>query len=551
MYITPMTMKLRKIVPLVGLIGVALVGLMILQFSLLENAFLLKEQAFRQNVRAALGTAALKVQAGETLSRVGHYDLASGARPASGKKPGAPASRRARTSGNALSYNVRPEAQSIVRIRLLHGRAGDTLQTDTLRDSDRAAEKLTAEAGGNAGYYYDFFSDSVSTVVRAGTTSPGENVRRGVVDRDRLFVVSTVYDDLRSEGKGIERNINPVLLDSVLKVSMHEAGIPLPFSYGILSPRRDSVLVANPAAAAGDLRATEFHVPLFHLAFGPPQAELAVCFSGREAYLFGQLWPALTASILFIAVIALCFGYTVRTIMRQQRLAGGMVEFINIMTHEFKTPIATITLATEAIRRPDVIRSSSRVGKYNGMIAEETLRMKNQVDRILQMAVVEEGDYELSLTDVDMHTVIRTAVGSAGLGVESRGGRITCALGAERHTMRGDAVHLANIIHNILDNASKYSPGAPVITIGTADDGSSLVIRVSDRGIGIPGEHLQRVFDKYYRVPTGNLHEVKGFGLGLSYVRLLVGAHGGTIMLKSRPDEGTEVELRFPAAGPR
>jgi two-component system phosphate regulon sensor histidine kinase PhoR len=546
-----MTMKLRKIVPVVGLIAVALVGLIILQVSLLENAFLLKEQAFRQNVRTALGTAALKVQAGETLSRVVHSGLASGSRPAPDGNNGTPPSRGTRVSGTSVSYNLRSKGRPMIRIRLFRGGAGDTLQTDSLRESGDGPEKSAAVSGEKGGYLYDFFSDSVSTIVRTGTTSPGETVRTGPVDRDRLFVVSTVYDDLLSEGGGIEKKINPVLLDSVLKVSMHEAGIPLPYAYGILSPRRDSVLMANPAGASQDLRATEFHVPLFHLAFGPPQGELAVYFSGREAYLFGQIWPALTASILFIAIIALCFAYTGRTIMRQQRLAAGMVEFINNMTHEFKTPIATITLASEAIRRPDVIRSSSRVGRYNGMIAEETLRMKNQVDRILQMAVVEEGDYELSLTDVDMHTVIRTAVGSAALGVESRGGSITSVLGAERRTIRGDAVHLANIVHNILDNASKYSPGAPIITVSTADDGPWLVVRVIDRGIGIPPEHIHRVFDKYYRVPTGNLHEVKGFGLGLSYVRLLVEAHGGTIALKSRPEEGTEVEMRFPEAGPR
>ncbi len=546
-----MTMKLRKILPVVGLIAVALAGLIILQVSLLENAFLLKEQAFRQNVKTALGTAALKVQAGETLSRVVRSEGASRSHPVPGRKKETPSSRRTRVAGNSISYNDGPDREPVVRVRLFHARAGDTLQTDTLRGTGEGGVSSSALSVGKGGYYYDFFSDSVSTIVRTGTTSPGETARTGVVDRDRLFVVSTVYDDLLSEGKGIEKKINPVLLDSVLKASMHEAGIPLPFAYGILSPRRDSVLVANPAGAAQDLRATEFHAPLFHLAFGAPQGELAVYFSGREAYLFGQLWPALTASVIFIAIIALCFAYTVRTIMRQQRLAAGMVEFVNNMTHEFKTPIATITLATEAIRRPDVIRSSARVGKYNGMIAEETLRMKNQVDRILQMAVVEEGDYELSLTGVDMDAVIRAAVGSAALGVESRGGSITCALGAERHVIRGDAVHLASVVHNILDNASKYSPGAPVITVSTANDGAWLVVRVKDRGIGIPPEHIQRVFDKYYRVPTGNLHEVKGFGLGLSYVRLLVEAHGGTITLKSLPEEGTEVEMRFPERAPQ
>ncbi len=466
-------MKTRTVIPVVSLIVVALAGLILVQVYLLNNAFTLKEQSFRQNVTTALGAAALKLQAGETISRVMRYG--------------------------------RPSPQG------------------------RPARKIQ---------------------IRMFTHSHGDTVQSGSLDRDRLFVVSTVYDDLLAEKNGIERKIDPALLDSVLHVSMREAGIALPFAYGILSSGRDSVVLAAPPGAAGDLRTAEFHVPLFHLAFGPPQGELAVYFSGRNAYLFSQIWPALAASVLFVVIIALSFAYTVRTIVRQQHLAARMVEFINNMTHEFKTPIATVTLASEAIRRPDVIRNSSRVRKYNAMIAEEALRMKTQVDRILQMAVIEEGDYELTLADVDMHAVIRTAVDSAALHVESRGGSIACSLGAARHTIRGDAVHIVNIVNNLLDNACKYSRGAPDIRVSTANREGSLVVRIRDRGIGIAPEHAGRVFEKYYRVPTGNLHDVRGFGLGLSYVRLLVRAHGGTIALNSRPGEGTEVEMKFPEGGP-
>lgn len=537
-------MKLRTMVPVVSLIVIALAGLILLQVYLLDNAFALKEQAFRQNVGAALGAAALRLQAGETLSRVQRYDLRSGAPLLRKLKREVAPSSTVRVNGGSLSSGV--DSPYTVHIRVIDSEGFDTLLAGTQPPPGNHAHSLDAALSKRRGYSYRFFTDSVSTVVRVGEGNSEETVHPAATDRDRLFVVSTVYDDLFSERNGIERKINPVLLDSVLKGSMRDAGIPLAFAYGILSPRRDSVLMANPASAATALRSAEYHVPLFHLAFGPPQRELAVFFTGRDAYLFGQLWPALLASVLFIVIIAWCFGYTVRTIMRQQRLAGHMVEFINNMTHEFKTPIATVTLASEAIARPDVIRNSSRVRKYNGMIAEETLRMKEQVDRILQMAVIEEGDYELSLSDVDMHSVIRTAVDNAALHVESRGGRIICALGAERHTVRGDKVHLVNIVHNLLDNASKYSPGAPEIHVNTANVGTWLVVRVSDRGIGIAPEHIGRVFDKYYRVPTGNIHDVKGFGLGLSYVRLLVEAHGGTITLGSREGEGTEVELRFP-----
>jgi two-component system phosphate regulon sensor histidine kinase PhoR len=547
MYIEAMTMKLRTMVPVISLIVLALAGLILLQVYLLDNAFALKEQAFRQNVGTALGAAALKLQAGETLSRVRRFDLRAGS-PA-GRKAERDVSPPLTVKGNRRLPSYRMDSLQRVSIRVWSG--GDSLLSDTVRQPGVYTVEADTAFPKRRGYYYRYATDSSSMVVSVGGENARETVHAGAADRDRLFVVSTVYDDLISKASGVERDINPVLLDSVLKGSMRDAGIPLAFAYGILSPRRDSVLMADRANAAPLLRSSEYHVPLFHLAFGPPQRELAVSFTGRDAYLFGQLWPALAASVLFIVIIAWCFLYTVRTIMRQQRLAGHMVEFINNMTHEFKTPIATVTLASEAIGRPDVIRNSTRVRKYNGMIAEETLRMKNQVDRILQMAVIEEGDYELSLSDIDMHSVIQTAVDNAALGVESRGGSITCALGAVRHMVRGDKVHLVNIVHNLLDNASKYSSGPPAIHVSTADAGTWLVVRVSDRGIGIAPGHIGRVFDKYYRVPTGNIHDVRGFGLGLSYVRLLVEAHGGTITLKSREGEGTEVELRFPEGASR
>ena len=403
-------MKLRTILPVIALIVIALAGLILLQVYLLDNAFALKEQAFRQNVGAALGAAALKLQAGETLSRVRRFDLRAGS-PA-GRKAERDVSPPLTVRGNGRSPSYRKDSLQRVSIRVWSG-GGDSLLCDTMRQPGAYTVESDTAFPKRGGYYYRFATDSSSMVVSVGGENAGETVHAGAADRDRLFVVSTVYDDLISKASGVERDINPVLLDSVLKGTMRDAGIPLPFAYGILSPRRDSVLVASPESAAARLRSSEYHVPLFHLAFGPPQRELAVSFTGRDAYLFGQIWPALAASVLFIVIIAWCFGYTVRTIMRQQRLAAHMVEFINNMTHEFKTPIATVTLASEAIGRPDVIRSSSRVRKYNGMIAEETLRMKNQVDRILQMAVIEEGDYELSLSDVDMHSVIQTAVDNA------------------------------------------------------------------------------------------------------------------------------------------
>ncbi|HUI08730.1 MAG TPA: HAMP domain-containing sensor histidine kinase [Bacteroidota bacterium] len=501
--------KPRALTVLPLVLAVALAGLIALQAYLIDVAFTLKEQAFRENVNTALATAALKLKAGETLSRIRESGLA--ARRNTPHAPGA--------SGEG-PVTIRREGEYTILM-------------------DTAHEK-------RIGYSYRFRTDSNSMTVSVDGAPKGTVVASGVSDRDRFFVVSTVYDDLFSDSARPAEHLDPALLDSVLKGCMRDAGVPLPFSYGLAAAAGDSLALASPPQAAPELRASEFRAPLFRLPFGSPRDDIVVAFSGRSAYILAQLWPVLAASVLFIVVLVWGFASAVRTILRQERLSVLMVDFINNMTHEFKTPIATVSLASEAIARPDVLRSAARVKKYNGMIAEETLRMKNQVDRILEMAVIEEGDYDLAMADVDMHAVIAGAAGNAALAVERRDGSIGVEPAAGRHTIRGDAVHLANIVHNLLDNAVKYSQGPPVVTVSTENEGESLLVHVRDRGIGIPPEHIGRVFDKYYRVPTGNLHDVKGFGLGLRYVRLLTEAHGGTVSLRSRAGEGTEVTLRFP-----
>ena len=537
-----MNRKLRKVVIVVGAIVAGLLGLILLQVRLLEDAFVLKEQAFRQNAEAALGTAALKLQAGETLSSALRYEVsainqADKTHPRS-SVPEAPA----RVQGNLFIYHVASPQR--VRILAVNSVGSDSVVMDTFRQPGTYELPMDTSRAQSKGYFYRYATDSLTLVFSAGAKANRDIARGSTPVKDRSFILAQVVDDLYSGSEGIVQKINPALLDSVLRRSVRDAGIPLDFSYGILSPSGDSVLLAGPDSAG--IRGTDFRVPLFQLEFRPPKGVLAVSFHGRNAYILGQLWPSLGASLLFIGIIGFCFAYMFRTIMRQERLAGLMVDFVNNMTHEFKTPIATVTLASEAIQRPDVVKNSSRVHRYNRMIADEMGRMRKQVDRILQMAVIEERDFDLALTAVQMHGLIRTAVSNASLQVEGRGGVITCALAAKHSTVQGDAVHLANILHDLLDNATKYSSGPPTIEVRTFDEGLFLHIQVSDKGIGIAPEHLAHVFDKYYRVPTGNLHDVKGFGLGLSYVKLLVDAHGGTIRLTSKPGKGTDVDLTLP-----
>ena len=301
----------------------------------------------------------------------------------------------------------------------------------------------------------------------------------------------------------------------------------------------DSVLQIN-------FTKTPFKIRLFPNDVISQKYELALFLPEKSSFVAKEMTMLLSMSFLFISILIACFIYFIRIVILQKRFSLSIVDFINNMTHEFKTPISTIALASEAIAKPDILKSKAKLLQYNSLIADENSRMKHQVDKILQMAVLEEGEFELSLSDVDLHSIIQQAVKNISLQVEQRNGKVIAKLEASSFVMKGDAVHIANIVHNILDNALKYSPSIPEITIETKNIESRISIQITDTGIGIGKEDLSRIFEKYFRVSTGNLHNVKGFGLGLSYVKLIVEAHKGTVAIDSKLGSGTTVEIIFP-----
>ncbi len=552
---------------LVLLTFIALVGLIVLQGFLLRSAYELKEQAFRQNVLSAMISASVRLETGETVMQAFRFDTeergdssdrSSGAAwtqtvEMDGREDSAHARRdldpRVSATGNAVMYHVGTPQR--VRVIATDGLGRDSVLIDTLKAA--GDHRVTFDGAPPKGtLFYRFDVDSTSLVVQVRDGSAGPILKRPATDVERSVLVSRVIDNLWvSERKPIEERLSPAVLDSVLKRSMIEAGIPLEFSYGILSSRADSgradtVRMANPPGSEPRLLASAFTVPLSPANLFGTRYRLAVDFPGRTLYLLGQIGPALFASASFVALIALAFVATLRTIAKQGRLMAHMTDFINNMTHEFKTPLSTVALATEAIRRPDIIGREAKVLQYAGMIADEALRMKKQVDRILELAELEEGQVELTMTDVDLHELLRSVAEGFSLQVEARGGQMELELRAIDHRIRGDAVHLRNVFQSLLDNANKYSPETPAIRIHTLNRGDAVAVEVIDQGAGIPAGEQKRVFEKYYRLPKGNLHDVKGFGLGLSYVRLLVTAHGGEVALVSIEGTGTCVTVTLP-----
>ena len=578
-YIHCMKLNPKTIWAIIALSVVALIGIVWLQVQLLMNAAEQKEEAFRQSVAAALVSVTQKLETDET---VGQFLTTSMERLNTRTKTvtilGAPESlflRKSVTDTSALDWHMRSPDKThnppservplqilgnkieyiVPKIQHIRLRVFDMLgQNDTvLVDATKRPGVYTLWVDttrfGSAEHTYHYTADSLSFIVSVAHGNSGMEIARTLPPKKREESIRRVFDKLVvAEGLPVERRLSPKKLDSVVAITLRESGIDLPYAYGVISVKRDTVRMMKSAEYASELKRSEFKSRLYPGDLFAERNDLVLFFPDRKVFLMKQMSPMIGATVVFVLTIVFGFGYTIRTVFKQKRMATHMVDFINNMTHEFKTPISTISLASEAIARPDVLANADKVIRYNEVIHDENTRMRHQVEKILQMAVLEEGDYELKLAPVDVHEIIKSAAANIALQIESKQGMISMALNASAHIINADPVHIANIINNLLENAHKYSPALSSIEIATDNVANSLVVRVSDKGIGMSSEDVKRAFDKYFRVPTGNQHDVKGFGLGLSYVKLMVEAHKGTVKIASELGKGTVVETTFPEA---
>lgn len=260
-----------------------------------------------------------------------------------------------------------------------------------------------------------------------------------------------------------------------------------------------------------------------------------------------MLWMVLGA-VLFTVIIFCAFFLTIRALLKQKKLSEIKSDFINNMTHEFKTPLATISLAVDALKNEKVIHDRSKTEYFTGIIKDENKRMNKQVETILQAALLDKQQIQLNLKVLHAHELITSAVNNIRLPVEERHGTLDICLSAGNDLVLVDEVHFINLINNLLDNAVKYSRENLLIKLSTQNLPHQLRIKIEDNGIGMSKETLHRIFEKFYRAHTGNIHNVKGFGLGLSYVKTIVKAHNGKIKAESTPGKGSCFTIDFPLA---
>lgn len=365
-----------------------------------------------------------------------------------------------------------------------------------------------------------------------------------------LSLGNDIFDETIEQNfyKNYKQKVDTVLLDSILRSEFKKQKIRAKYYYRLTS-------VYPEGHHHGDLKITEsFSDSLgegYKVCLSPsnrfvdPQY-LIVRFPDQDRAIFKGMWVLLTMSSVVISILIFSFYYIMASNLRQKKLSVIKNDFISNMTHEFKTPISTIALASEMLSDSSISQTPEKQQRFLKMIREENKRLSVLVESILQTSILDKGEFKLKLTEIDVHEIINTAINNTQLLISQRKGQVYTSLKAQKFKLPADKVHLTNIIFNLIDNAIKYTHGIPEITISTKNTSEGLMIEIKDNGIGISKENQRKIFDKFYRVPTGNVHNVKGFGLGLSYVLAVVLKHNGTISVESEQGKGSTFKVHLP-----
>ena len=374
----------------------------------------------------------------------------------------------------------------------------------------------------------------------------GHRNRKWITEKkqEKVNLLKNVIKDFIIGKRSIYERLNNVMLDTLLRREFAENGINIPFEYKVNDNGR---LIFASTKSKDSLQVSKnYKIKLFPNDTFQQDQILQVNFPERDNYILLNLWSIFGTSFLLIAFVGGIFYYSANSLLNQKKLSNIKNDFINNMTHELKTPVSTIALALDVIRDKDIKQSPEKTERYLKIISEENIRLGAQIEKVLQIAKLDKGDLKLSFEPIDINEVLDQVVKNHCVQIEENGVKLDLDLQAEETMVSADRVHLTNIIFNLMDNAIKYSKEQPEICITTSNTEKTLSIKIADKGIGIAKDQQTKIFEKFYRVPKGDLHDVKGFGLGLSYVKKMIEMHHGSITVNSKIDEGTDFTVTLP-----
>ncbi|GAB1857769.1 HAMP domain-containing sensor histidine kinase [Flavobacteriaceae bacterium MHTCC 0001] len=363
--------------------------------------------------------------------------------------------------------------------------------------------------------------------------------------RLREFEKSYFYKSLRAHTKTIPiyKRVSAEEISKLLALKFQQNNIDIDFEFAIYS--RDLATKVHSAEFEKDDGYTE-SVPIFYDENNRSNYKLFVNFPKDRKFILSSIIGMVLLSIIFTSIIIIAYSSSLYQLVKQRKISEIKTDFINNMTHEFKTPIATINLALDAIKNPKIIADSAKVMRYLGMIKEENKRMHAQVENVLRISKLEKNELNISKDRVNLHDLVYDAITHVELIVEDRKGYIKTHLGAQKASVLANDTHFTNVIVNILDNAIKYSPDAPKIDVLTENIGNNILLSIQDQGSGMSKTAVKRVFEKFYREHTGNIHNVKGHGLGLAYVKRIVDDHQGFVSVESEKGKGSTFTIKLP-----
>jgi two-component system phosphate regulon sensor histidine kinase PhoR len=364
--------------------------------------------------------------------------------------------------------------------------------------------------------------------------------------------MQSLLEEYQKTNEPLTKRIDFLIIDSLLRIELINKGITVAFNYEVSTANTDSIIFSNAlntnTKKPSLFAEASYKTPIFGKEVINDPGLLTVYFPQKNSLILSHMTTnmVITAGLLFILIV--CFAYTLFSIIRQKKISEMKTDFINNMTHEFKTPVSTIMIASESLRDSEIIADKSRVSRLANIIYEENERLGNHIERVLNIARIDKNDLRLEKKPVNVNEAISLVVDSMDLKLQKCNAEVILDLQAENSIIKADELHFANVLYNLIDNAIKYSEGTPQITISSLSKNGQVIIKVADKGIGMSRDQQSKIFEQFYRIPTGNVHNVKGFGLGLSYVNTIVKRLNGTINVKSEKDKGSEFELKFQGA---
>lgn len=514
---------------LVLLMSLSLIGIILVQVYWFNTSFKNNEEQFRFHVKQVIGNVADKLQKEEAYSFIDKYKKL---KDSIGKEPQKSDflefgyyQRNSRTNETIIySNNIISEDYNI-------SSSFFDKKADSLKLKNFSSKRVTE-------IYNNGIDNSVQQKI-VPDVKIQKTTKLDILDNAQFEIF---FKDIAS-AKPLQERISKEKLQKMLFTELNEYGVKTPFEYGIYSNGLATKIQSDKFRYAKN---DTYTIPIFTDNEGNNKYQLLVSFPHKEKFLFSELVGITILSIVFTLIIIIAYSSALNQLIRQRHISEIKTDFINNMTHEFKTPIATINLALDAIKNPKIIEDKEKVHRYLQMIRDENKRMHAQVENVLRISKLEKKELDITKESNNIQEIIDDAIDHVNLIIEDRQGTITTHFTATRTTVLLNDVHFTNVIVNILDNAIKYSPDEPKIDIYTENVKDFVIIKIKDQGAGMSKVAQKRIFEKFYREHTGDLHNVKGHGLGLAYVKRIIDDHNGQIFVESEKGKGSTFIIKIP-----